>query len=252
MTKPSIRNGKHPGEERYFVQGPHSRFTEFLFTLKVMREFIKGFRALHFMGPCVTVFGSARFTEEHHFYQLTRTMAASLSKMGFVIMTGGGPGIMEAANRGAKDVNGRSVGCNISLPHEQHPNPYLDRTVTLDHFFVRKVLLLKYSYAFLVMPGGFGTLDELFETLTLIQTGKIAHFPVVLMGKEYWQSLTDQLNKMLSEGTIKEDDLSHLLITDDKEEALHFIRKHAVDEYALKRRIARPIGLFGERKWSRW
>lgn len=252
MTKPNHPGRKKPGEERYFVQGPHSRFTEFLFTLKVMREFIKGFRALHFMGPCVTVFGSARFTESHPYYSIARKMGAQLSQMGFVIMTGGGPGIMEAANRGAKDVNGRSVGCNIRLPHEQQPNPYLDRTVTLDHFFVRKVLLLKYSYAFLVLPGGFGTLDELFETLTLIQTGKIAHFPVVLMGKSYWQSLMAQLEKMQSEGTIKSEDLEHLLVTDLPEEAIAFIRKHAVDEYALKKPVSRPISLFGERKWSRW
>jgi len=253
MTAPISSGNGAPGQERFFVQGPHSRITEFIFTLKVMREFIKGFRALHFLGPCVTVFGSARFKEEHPFYQLARKMGAELSRMGFVVMTGGGPGIMEAANRGARDVGGRSVGCNIALPKEQQPNPFLDKFVTLDHFFVRKVLLLKYSYAFVVLPGGFGTLDELFETLTLIQTGKISHFPVVLMGSEYWNPLFLQLEKMNKEGTIVPEDMNHLIITDDVNAALDFIRKHSVDEYGLtKRTPPKPLGIFGERKWSRW
>lgn len=251
MTKPHPSNTESAAQERFFVQGPHSRRAEFIFTLKVVREFIKGFRALHFIGPCVTIFGSARFSEGHPYYELARTMGSKLSKMGFAIMTGGGPGIMEAANRGAKDVNGRSVGCNIRLPKEQHPNPYLDRSISLDHFFVRKVLLLKYSYAFVVMPGGFGTLDELFETLTLIQTGKISHFPVVLMGEAYWQPLCDMLKKMVAENTVSEKDLDHLLITDEPGKALAFIRQHSIDEYGLsRRRVPRPIGLFGERKWS--
>lgn len=254
MTAPISpqRSGK-PGQERFFVQGPHSRVAEFFFTLKVMREFIKGFRALHFLGPCVTVFGSARFKEDHDFYQLARQMGAELSKMGFVIMTGGGPGIMEAANRGAKDVNGSSIGCNIKLSKEQHHNPYLDKFVTIDHFFVRKVLLLKYSYAFVVLPGGFGTLDELFETLTLIQTGKISHFPVVLMGSDYWKPLCEQLERMKQEKTILPEDLSHLIITDNPEAALNFIRQHSVDEYGLTRKTPpKPLGIFGERKWTWW
>lgn len=254
MTAPisSPRSGK-PGQERFFVQGPHSRVAEFFFTLKVMREFIKGFRALHFLGPCVTVFGSARFKADHVFYQLARQMGAELSKMGFVIMTGGGPGIMEAANRGAKDVNGSSIGCNIKLPKEQHHNPYLDKFVTIDHFFVRKVLLLKYSYAFVVLPGGFGTLDELFETLTLIQTGKISHFPVVLMGSDYWKPLCAQLERMKQEKTILPEDLSHLIITDDPVAALDFIRQHSVDEYGLTTKTPpKPLGIFGERKWTWW
>jgi uncharacterized protein (TIGR00730 family) len=252
MTIP-LKNGGTSGEERHFVQGPHSRFSEFLFTLKVVREFIKGFRALHFLGPCVTVFGSARFKEGHPYYELARRMGARLSSMGFVVLTGGGPGIMEAANRGAKDVGGKSVGCNITLPKEQRHNPYLDKWVTIDHFFVRKVLLLKYSYGFVVLPGGFGTLDELFETLTLIQTGKISHFPVVLMGTEYWQPLCMQLERMKQEGTASPADFDHLLITDDPDAALDFIRKHAIDEYGLSRKTPpKPIGIFGERKWSLW
>ena len=254
MTAPLSPDGSgRPGQERFFVQGPHSRVTEFIFTLKVMREFIKGFRALHFLGPCVTVFGSARFNEDHMYYQLARRMGAELSKMGFVVMTGGGPGIMEAANRGARDVNGKSVGCNITIPKEQHPNPYLDKFVMLDHFFVRKVLLLKYSYAFVVLPGGFGTLDELFGTLTLIQTGKISHFPVVVMGSEYWKPLCEQLEKMKQEKTIVPEDLDHLIITDDVNAALEFIRHHSVDEYGLTKRTSpKPLGIFGERKWSGW
>ena len=189
----------------------------------------------------------------HPYYALAQRMGGSLARMGFVVMTGGGPGLMEAANRGAKESNGRSIGCNIRLPKEQRPNPYLDKWVTLDHFFVRKVLLLKYSYGFIVLPGGFGTLDELFETLTLSQTGKITYFPVVLMGKEYWKPLCQQLERMQQEGTIARVDMEHLLLTDDVEEAETFIRKHAIDEYGLKRRTPpKPIGLFGEKKWSLW
>ena len=163
--------------------------------LGVFTEFMRGFRALHFVGPCVTVFGSARFTEDA---PLLRGRAARSARgwprLGFTVMTGGGPGIMEAANRGAKEVGGRSVGCNIELPQEQQPNPYLDRWITFRHFFVRKVMLVKYSYAFVALPGGFGTLDEIFETATLIQTGKIRDFPLVLMGREFWRPLADFLH----------------------------------------------------------
>ncbi|MFM7217899.1 MAG: TIGR00730 family Rossman fold protein [Bacteroidota bacterium] len=253
MPRPGSAPLSRPGQEKYFVAGPHSRWSEFIFTLKVVREFIRGFRSLHFIGPCVTVFGSARFKEGHPYYESARRMGSELAGMGFVVMTGGGPGIMEAANRGAKEAGGRSVGCNIALEHEQRPNPYLDKWVTMKHFFVRKVLLLKYSYAFVVLPGGFGTLDELFETLTLIQTGKISHFPVVLMGKNYWQPLLDQLAAMRKEGTASEKDFDHLMVTDEPAEALLFIRKHAVEEYDLRRRtVPKPISIFGERKWSRW
>jgi uncharacterized protein (TIGR00725 family) len=150
-------------EEIVFLRGPQPRGFELGRTIRIAREFIQGFRALHFVGPCVTVFGSARFTEDHPYYGMAREVGALLGRAGFTVMTGGGPGIMEAANRGAKDVGGRSIGCNIELPHEQRPNPYLDRWVTFRYFFVRKVMLLKYSYAFIVLPGGFGTLDEVFE-----------------------------------------------------------------------------------------
>ncbi len=163
-------------EEEVFLEGPHSRWQEFVFLLKVFWEFIYGFRKLHFTGPCVTVFGSARFAETNPYYQMARQMGQEIAKLGFTVITGGGPGIMEAANRGAKDVGGKSIGCNIVLPHEQNPNPYLDKWVDFDYFFVRKVLLSKYSYAFVVLPGGYGTLDEFFESLTLIQTGKFKNF----------------------------------------------------------------------------
>jgi uncharacterized protein (TIGR00730 family) len=175
--------------DEIFLEGPRSRFAEFWTLLRVMRDFLRGFRALHFVGPCVTVFGSARIKPDDPNYKLARKMGAAIARLGFTVMTGGGPGIMEAANRGAKDVGGRSVGCNIELPFEQVSNAYLDRCVRLHYFFVRKALLVKYSYAFVVMPGGAGTLDELFEAVTLIQTGKISNFPVVIMGTDYWQHL---------------------------------------------------------------
>ncbi|HZS46060.1 MAG TPA: TIGR00730 family Rossman fold protein [Blastocatellia bacterium] len=223
-------------EERFFLQGPHSRGSELRTVFRIMREFIKGFRVLHFVGPCVTVFGSARFTETHRYYALARTMGARLSQMGFTVMTGGGPGIMEAANRGAKDVGGPSIGCNILLPKEQSPNPYLDRWLTFRYFFVRKVMLVKYSYAYIVMPGGFGTMDEFFESITLIQTKKIKDFPIVLMGKEYWKPLSDLLARMADEGTIDQADLQHVLMTDSVDEAIAHIESRAVQQFGLIRK----------------
>src|SRR3954451_1785913 len=196
--------------DEIFLEGPRSRFAEFFTLLRVMRDFLRGFRTLHFVGPCVTVFGSARVKPDDPYYDLARKMGAAIAELGFTVMTGGGPGIMEAANRGAKEVGGRSVGCGIELPVEQRPNDYLDRSVTLRHFFVRKTLLIKYSYAFVVMPGGAGTLDELFEALTLIQTGKIRNFPIVIMGTSYWQELLEFMNKMVRSGMIKESD-THLI-----------------------------------------
>src|SRR3954469_10676629 len=162
LTKPMTH------KEIQFLEGPQSRWKDFKYTVSVLLEFIRGFRTLHFVGPCVTIFGSARFKEDHEYYKQTRALAAEIAQLGFTIMTGGGPGIMEAANRGAKDVGGRSVGCNIVLPIEQHHNKYLDKWVDIKYFFVRKVLLVKYSYAFVVMPGGFGTLDEFYEAITLV------------------------------------------------------------------------------------
>ena len=173
--------------DRVLLSGPHPRFTEAILILRALRDFVRGFRVLHFVGPCVVIFGSARFVESHPYYAVAREVGRRVSLLGFTVLTGGGPGLMEAANRGARDVGGRSVGCNIELPDEQAPNPYLDRWITCHYFFVRKVLLFKYSYAFIALPGGLGTLDELCEALTLIQTGKIRNFPVVLIGTEYWE-----------------------------------------------------------------
>jgi hypothetical protein len=224
MTKSEIK----------FLSGPQSRIKEFLFTINIVRQFIKGFRELHFIGPCITVFGSARFKEDHEYYKLTRKAAGEFAKLGFTIMTGGGPGIMEAANRGAKDVGGRSVGCNIQLPQEQKHNPYLDKWVEIKHFFVRKVLLVKYSFAFVVMPGGFGTLDEYFEAITLIQTKKIGDFPVIIFCKDFHQKLIEHTHVMRMEGTVSEADLSLFLVTDSIEEAVELIKIESIKRHGLK------------------
>lgn len=224
MTKSEIK----------FLSGPQSRFKELLFAINVLGQFIKGFRALHFIGPCITIFGSARFNEDHEYYKLTRKAAGEFAKLGFTIMTGGGPGIMEAANRGAKDVGGRSVGCNIQLPKEQAPNPYLDKWVEIKHFFVRKVLLVKYSFAFVVMPGGFGTLDEYFEAITLIQTNKIGDFPVIIFCKDFHQKLIEHIHIMKEQGTISEADLSLFLVTDSIEEAVALIKEESIKRHGLK------------------
>ncbi|MBL8745835.1 MAG: TIGR00730 family Rossman fold protein [Phycisphaerae bacterium] len=224
-----------PSDEIRFLEGPQSRRFEFFWTLRVAFEFIKGFRALHFVGPCVTVFGSARFDEKHPYYAMTREVGGRLADAGFTVLTGGGPGIMEAANRGAKDLGGRSVGCNIVLPKEQKPNAYLDRWVEFRYFFVRKVMLVKYSYAFVVMPGGFGTLDEVFETLVLIQTGKIENFPIVLMGRAFWdEMITFVTGTMLREGTISREDFEHVLITDSPKEAIDHIKQITMSRFGLK------------------
>ncbi len=224
-----------PSDEIRFLEGPQSRRFELLWTLRVALEFIKGFRALHFVGPCVTVFGSARFPEDHPYYSMTREVGGRLADAGFTVLTGGGPGIMEAANRGAKDVGGRSVGCNIVLPKEQQPNPYLDRWVEFKYFFVRKVMLVKYSYAFIVMPGGYGTLDEVFETLVLIQTGKIENFPIVLMGKSFWEPMMGFITgTMLKQGTISPEDPDRLFITDSPKEAIEHVRNVTVSRFGLK------------------
>lgn len=195
----------------------------------------------------MTVFGSARFKEDHIYYEKAREIGARLTKIGFTVMTGGGPGIMEAANRGAKEAGGRSVGCNIELPFEQDPNPYMDKCVTFKYFFIRKVLMLKYSYAFVVMPGGAGTMDELFETLTLIQTEKISDFPVVIMGKEYWKNLTELLEDFVKNKTISPEDLKLFILTDSVDDAIAHIEKCAVERYKLIKKKFNPIKFFGEK-----
>jgi uncharacterized protein (TIGR00730 family) len=242
----------HPAateDEIVFLEGPQSRWRELLMLARTARDFLRGFRTLHFVGPCVTVFGSARFKEGHPHYELAREVGRALVKLGFTVMTGGGPGVMEGANRGAQEAGGRSVGCNISLPFEQQPNTYLDDWVDCHYFFVRKVLLLKYSYAFVVLPGGFGTLDEMAEALTLIQTGKIARFPVVLMGKEYWEPFLEMCRKMLEAGTISAHDLDLMLVTDSVDEAMAHLEKQAIAGFGLtRRRGPRASILLGERR----
>jgi uncharacterized protein (TIGR00730 family) len=203
-----------------------------------------GFRSLHFVGPCVTVFGSARFREDHPYYQLARAVGARLAEVGFTVMTGGGPGIMEAANRGAKEANGLSIGCNIELPEEQEPNRYLDRWITFRHFYIRKLMLVKYSYAFIALPGGFGTLDEIFETATLIQTHKIKDFPLVLMGKSFWDPLIAFMQeRLIAERTIDPLDCSRILVTDSAEEAVTSVTEIALRQFGLT---------YGPRARRRW
>ena len=228
------------------LSGPRSRSDEFVQLLRVMRDFLRGFRVLHFVGPCVTVFGSARIQPQDPAYQLAREMGAALARLGFTVMTGGGPGIMEAANRGARDADGRSVGCNIDLPVEQEPNAYLDRSVSMHYFFVRKTLLIKYSYAFVVFPGGFGTADELFEALTLVQTGKIDNFPVVVMGTEYWRELSGLLGKMARTGMISSRDLELVFVTDSVDEAIRHIRAKAIEPFGLTYAAPRRWRFLGE------
>ncbi|MGE0813553.1 MAG: TIGR00730 family Rossman fold protein [Vicinamibacterales bacterium] len=230
------------------LAGPRSRIRELGTILRAGRDFIRGYRVLHFVGPCVTIFGSARIGEDHPSYALAREMGAAVARLGFTVMTGGGPGVMEAANRGARDVGGASVGCNIELPFEQAPNPYLDRSVTCRYFFVRKVLLFKYSYAFVALPGGLGTLDELTEALTLIQTGKIKQFPVVLMGTTYWAAFTEMLQTMVTAGTISKSDLDLMLVTDSVTDAIAHLQRHAIQGFGLTRRPPpSPWRLLGER-----
>jgi len=221
--------------ERRFLRGPQSRSFELSLAVDIFLEYIAGFRHFHFIGPCVTVFGSARFKEDHPYYALARQIGGLLVDAGFTVMTGGGPGIMEAANRGAKEAGGGSVGCNILLPHEQKGNDYLDSEVTFKHFSVRKTMLIKYSYAFIAMPGGFGTLDEIFETLTLIQTGKIKDFPMVLVGKDFWEPLWEGVlrDRLLRDKTISASDLDFLYLTDSPEEAVNYVRDLAMRRFGL-------------------
>lgn len=235
--------------EKLFLEGRHGRGFEFFKAFKIFLEYIKGFRSLHFVGPCITVFGSARFTETHPYYSLARQIGAEIARKDFAVITGGGPGLMEAANRGAKENGGKSIGCNILLPSEQKPNPYLDRWVNFNYFFVRKVMLAKYSYAFIVMPGGFGTLDEFFEIATLIQTGKMQGFPIVLVGVSYWEGLIRFLsNPVYTTGSIGQSDLDLFKVTDDPKEAVEWITAAVIGKYGLQyKKVQKPYWFFGEK-----
>jgi len=221
-------------EQIKFLAGPQNRGKELRFAISVFWEFIKGFRALHFVGPCVTIFGSARFKDGHPYYEKTEELAARIAELGFTIMTGGGPGIMEAANKGAKQAGGKSVGCNIVLPHEQQHNPYLDKWVNIKYFFVRKTLLLKYSYAFVVMPGGFGTLDEYFEALTLIQTKMMSEFPIVIFDTNFHKELMAHIQSLKIAETISATDTNLFLVTDSIDEAVAYIQKNSIVKFNLQ------------------
>ena len=233
-------------DESAFVQGPLSRFRELLFVFKVLLSFIKAFRKMHFIGPCVTVFGSARFGPEMDHYQDAERIGAAMAKLGFTVMTGGGPGIMEAANKGAYEAGGYSVGCNIVLPLEQKPNQYLHKWIYIPYFFVRKVILMKYSFAFIVMPGGIGTLDELFEALTLIQNKMIAGFPVVIFDTEYHKDLCEHIDMMAQHESISPKDMELLFVTDSVDDLVAHIKKHAIKKFGLKKEVYKAKWWFGE------
>ncbi len=219
--------------EIHFLSGRQTHFKNTIFILKVMREFIKGFKAFHRLGPCVTVFGSARFKADHPYYKKAEEIGAAIAQLGFVVMTGGGPGIMEAANKGARSVGGKSIGCNIILPFEQHANPYVDKSVDIKYFFVRKTLLVKYSYAFVVLPGGFGTLDEFFEALTLIQTKKTKQFPIIIFDKVFHAKLIEYIEFLKTQGTVSADDDKYFLLTDSVEEMVEDLMTNAIGKYNL-------------------
>lgn len=234
-----------------FLSGPQSRWEELAFIVRVMFEFVRGFRVLHFAGPCVTFFGSAKFPESHAYYSESRHIARRVAQLGFTVMTGGGPGLMEAANRGAKEVGGRSVGCNAMLPTEGGPNNFLDKWISIRYFFVRKALLIKYSYAFIVLPGGFGTMDEFFEAVTLTQTKKILRFPIVIFDRDFHKDLMDYLEWMKFKKTISEEDMKLILVTDSIDEAIEFIQEHSISKFGLlpeKKQV--PLRWLFERGWS--
>ena len=234
--------------ESQFLQGPRSRFQEFIFLMKVQFSFIRAFRKMHFIGPCVTVFGSARFTPDSKHYQNAEKIGAELSKLGFTIITGGGPGIMEAANKGAFENGGFSVGINIILPHEQKPNPFLHKWIDIPYFFVRKYLLIKYSYAYVVMPGGMGTLDELFEAITLIQTKIIQNFPIVIFDSAYHKDLIEHIEIMAENESISPGDMELIFVTDSTEEVIKHIEIHSIKKFGLIKKQYEPKWWYGENR----
>jgi uncharacterized protein (TIGR00730 family) len=216
--------GKIEGAEKAFLRGKRTRNEDLESAVTMFLEVLRGFESMDFEGPCVTVFGSARFEKGHPYYQLARDMGRALAKAGYAVMTGGGPGLMEAANRGARDAGGLSLGCNIKLPKEQKPNKYLDKFIEFEHFFVRKVMLVKYSSAFVVMPGGYGTLDEAFEVATLIQTGKLERFPIIGLGGKFWFDLRKFAREtLIVEGVIDPEDIKFVHPVESVEEAMSFL-----------------------------
>jgi uncharacterized protein (TIGR00730 family) len=221
-------------EDERFLEARPSTSADFLQTdpwrtLRILSEFVEGFDAMAKVGPAVTVFGSARTRRDDPVYQLARGIGFRLAQAGYAVITGGGPGAMEAANLGCREGGGLSVGCNIELPHEQGLNAYVDLGVEFRYFFARKVMFVKYADGFVILPGGFGTLDELFEALTLIQTGKVRHFPVVLVGSAYWAGLLDWIrDTLVAQGAINAEDVDLVLLTDDPDEAVALIQTHSV------------------------
>ncbi len=215
--------GNGTNDEWDFLMVPRTPERELERLNRIHAEFSRAFDAMYEVGPAVTVFGSARFKETHRYYKLARKLGAELAKAGLATLTGGGPGIMEAANRGAHEAGGKSYGLNIILPHEQQPNPHVDKSIEFRYFFTRKVCLVKYSCAYVVMPGGLGTLDEMFEAATLLQCGKIGPFPLILMGSEFWKGLQDYAAFMMKQGVFRNEELGFGRITDDPEEAVALI-----------------------------
>jgi uncharacterized protein (TIGR00730 family) len=215
------------GAETAFLQGRGKRSEDVEAAVGIFLELLRGFERLHIPGPCVTVFGSARIGESDPVYKTAQNMGAALAKAGFAVMTGGGPGLMEAANRGAKSQGGYSIGCNIRLPMEQKPNPYLDDFVEFEHFFIRKLMLIKYSSAFVILPGGYGTLDEAFEVATLIQTGKLKRFPIVAMDSNFYAPIEQLLRgRMSDDRLIDAERLDIVLLTDEPQAGVEWILSH--------------------------
>ncbi len=217
-------------QEREFLTQTRTPQKELVRLKRIQKEFGRGFRELYRLGPAVTVFGSARFKQNHRYYKLAQTVGGELARAGFATLTGGGPGIMEAANRGAHEAGGASYGLNIILPHEQTANPYVDKSIQFRYFFTRKVMLVKYSCAFIVMPGGLGTLDELFEAATLVQCGKIGPFPVILMDERFWEGMRRWGQFMIGQGVYTQDELSFGWVTDSPQEAVDVIRRSLLPE----------------------
>jgi hypothetical protein len=218
-------------DEKFLEARPSADFlqTDPWRALRILGEFVEGFDAMAKVGPAITVFGSARTKPDDPVYELARAIGYRLAKAGYAVITGGGPGAMEAANRGCREGGGLSVGCNIELPHEQGLNPYVDLGVEFRYFFARKVMFVKYADGFVILPGGFGTMDELFEALTLIQTGKVQHFPVVLVGRDYWSGLLDWIrDTLVARGAVDAKDMDLLLLTDDPDEAVALVQTHSV------------------------
>lgn len=228
-----MKSRRIPTKKPLYLDGPKRGIKEIWFALKVGYSFLYNNYKLHNIGPGITVFGSARIAENSFYYKAATEFGRRIALMNFTTITGGGPGIMEAANKGAYEAGGRSVGMNIVLPHEQHENPYVTTSVIFEYFFTRKVMLVKHSYAFVVMPGGFGTMDEFFEILTLIQTKSTDRYPVILFGVEYYKVLIEMMTIMTQNGTIAEEDIDLLFLTDSIDDAMEHIQRFIKNNFTI-------------------